>query len=69
MRKIFQKIIKENVLATNQDHKKDLTYFYNLRVKQLMKNKNNFEDRWYKNYKEKIIQNQITLDKNKKIIY
>lgn len=47
MKKFFQKTIKENVLTTNEDYKKDLRYFYSLNVKRNMKNKSKIE--YFKN--------------------
>ncbi|MCX6756239.1 MAG: hypothetical protein NTX85_02785 [Candidatus Nomurabacteria bacterium] len=68
MRKFFKKIIKENVLIAKHDHKKDLRYFYNLRVKKIIKNKIDNENKWYKNYKEKITEVRIE-GENKNQIY
>ena len=66
MKKIFQKTIQENVLNANRDYKKDLRYFYNLRVKQFIKNKSNAENRWYKNYKQKITEIRLQEEKNRR---
>jgi hypothetical protein len=62
MKNFFQKTIKENVLTTHQNHKKDLTYFYHLRVKNNHQKENKIKNQKNINYQnlENNIQNFLT---------
>ncbi|MBP9715643.1 MAG: fibronectin type III domain-containing protein [Candidatus Pacebacteria bacterium] len=59
MKNFFQKTIKENVLTTHQDHKKDLTYFYNLRVK-INRQKHQTKNLDEKNIQTKFLEKHIS---------